>query len=153
MRLFHKSPPPCPAPQRRVPRPWDPPQTEFPGIVPINTLQFDCSEQAVIAITGMSAYSNGFEIFVAALIGALWFTNLGNSSIGRITTTGKVTTCTAPGIKSPEGDHRRARRGAVVRQRHRHRPDHPAGTVTFYNGIGGSGITAGPTVRCGSPTP
>ena len=68
MRLFHKPPPPRPALQRRVPRPWDPPQTEFPGIVPINTLQFDRSEQAAIAITGMSAYSNGFEFVVTALI-------------------------------------------------------------------------------------
>ena len=68
MRLFHKSPPPRPALQRRVPRPWDPPQTEFPGIVPINTLQLGRSEQAAIAMTGMSADSNGFEIFVAALI-------------------------------------------------------------------------------------
>jgi hypothetical protein len=68
MRLFHKSPPPRPALQRRVPRPWDPPQTEFPGIVPIHTLQFDRSEQAAIAITGISAYTNGFEIFVTCLI-------------------------------------------------------------------------------------
>src|SRR5216683_5073932 len=58
----------APAPQRRVPRPWDPPQTEFPGILPINTLQFGRSEQAALAITGMSAYSNGFEISVTALI-------------------------------------------------------------------------------------
>ena len=68
MRLFHKPPPPRPALQRRVPRPWDPPQTEFPGIVSINTLQFDRSEQAAMAITGMSAYSNGFEFAVTALI-------------------------------------------------------------------------------------
>src|SRR5258706_7522094 len=68
MPLFHKSPPPRPALQRRVPRPWDPPQTEFPGIAPINTLQFGRSEQAALAITGMSAYSNGFAISVTALI-------------------------------------------------------------------------------------
>jgi hypothetical protein len=38
--------------------------------VSINTLQFDRSEQAAaaIAITGMSAYSNGFEFAVTALI-------------------------------------------------------------------------------------
>jgi hypothetical protein len=41
---------------------------EFPTIVPISTLQFDRSEQTAIAITGMSAYSNGFEIFVTRLI-------------------------------------------------------------------------------------
>jgi hypothetical protein len=68
MRLFQKSPPARPALQRRAPRPWDPPQTEFPGIVPINTLELGRSEQAAIAITGMSAYSNGFEILVTALI-------------------------------------------------------------------------------------
>jgi hypothetical protein len=68
MRLFRKPPPPRPALQRRVPRAWDPPQTEFPGIVPVNTLQLGRSEQAAIAITGMSAYSNGFEFAVTALI-------------------------------------------------------------------------------------
>jgi hypothetical protein len=67
MRLFHKSPPPEPRPHR-VPRPWDPPEAEFPGIVPINTLQFGRSEQAAIAITGISAYSNGFEVSVTCLI-------------------------------------------------------------------------------------
>jgi hypothetical protein len=52
----------------RVPRPWDPPQTEFPGIVPVQALQFDRSEQAAAAITGISAYTNGFEIVVTRLI-------------------------------------------------------------------------------------
>ena len=68
MGLFRKSPPPRTALLRRVPRPWDPPETEFPAIVPISTLQFGRSEQSAIAITGMSAYSNGFEIFVTRLI-------------------------------------------------------------------------------------
>jgi hypothetical protein len=68
MRLFRKRPPPRPALQRWVPRPWDPPQTQFPGIVPINVLQLGRSERAAIAITGMSAYSNGFEFVVTALI-------------------------------------------------------------------------------------
>jgi hypothetical protein len=68
MGLFRKSPPPRPTLLRRVPRPWDPPETEFPAIVPISTLQFDRSEQTAIAITGISAYSNGFEIFVTRLI-------------------------------------------------------------------------------------
>jgi hypothetical protein len=70
MRLFRRSPPPRPPLQRRLPRPWNPPQTEFPGIVPINTLQFESSDQAAIAITGITAYSNGFEIVVTALIHA-----------------------------------------------------------------------------------
>jgi hypothetical protein len=68
MGLFRKSPPPGPSLQRRVPRPWDPPETEFPVVVPISTLQFDRSEQTAIAITGIWAYSNGFQIFVTRLI-------------------------------------------------------------------------------------
>jgi hypothetical protein len=68
MGLFRKSPPPRATLQRQVPRPWDPPETEFPAIVPISTLQFGRSEQTAIAITGISAYSNGFEIFVTRLI-------------------------------------------------------------------------------------
>jgi hypothetical protein len=68
MGLFRKSLPPRPTLQRRVPRPWGPPETEFPAIVPIDTLPFDRSEQTAIAITGMSAYSNGFEFFVTRLI-------------------------------------------------------------------------------------
>jgi len=36
--------------------------------VPISTLPFDRSEQTALAITGMSAYSNGFEFFVTRLI-------------------------------------------------------------------------------------
>ena len=43
---------------------------EFPGIVPINTLLFDRSERAAIAITAMSAYTNGFEFSVTRLIKA-----------------------------------------------------------------------------------
>jgi hypothetical protein len=61
-------PPPRQRVQRWVPRAWDPPQTELPGIVPIDTLAFDRSEQTAIAITGISAYSNGFEIFAIRLI-------------------------------------------------------------------------------------
>jgi hypothetical protein len=52
----------------RVPRPWDPPETEFPAVVPIGTLQFDRSEQTAIAITGVWAYRSGFEFFVTRLI-------------------------------------------------------------------------------------
>ena len=40
--------PPRPTLQRRVPRPWDPPESEIPAIVPIDTLQFAQSEQAAI---------------------------------------------------------------------------------------------------------
>jgi hypothetical protein len=51
-----------------VPRPWDPPQTELPAIVPIDTLHFDLSGYTAIAITGISAFSSGFEIFVTQLV-------------------------------------------------------------------------------------
>jgi hypothetical protein len=49
--------PPRPALQPRVPRPWDAPEAEIPDIVPIGTLRFASSEQAAIAIVGISAYS------------------------------------------------------------------------------------------------
>jgi len=71
MRFFRKAPGPWPRRSRlqpSVPDPWDPPQTQFPGIVPVNTLLFDRSERAAIAITGISAYTNGFEFFVTRLI-------------------------------------------------------------------------------------
>lgn len=68
MGLFRKSPPPRPALQRRVPRPWDPPEREIPAIVQMDTLFLGRSDQTAIAITGISAYSNGFEIFVTRLI-------------------------------------------------------------------------------------
>ena len=43
---------------------WEPPETELPGIVQIETLRFEGSENAAIAVTGISAYSAGYEIFV-----------------------------------------------------------------------------------------
>ncbi|HEY6315156.1 MAG TPA: hypothetical protein VIY52_30735 [Streptosporangiaceae bacterium] len=58
---------PVPRPHYRPRRwhgPWEPPATEFPGIAPINTLQFEGSGQAAIALTGISAYTAGFEIFI-----------------------------------------------------------------------------------------
>ena len=58
---------PLPPPQRGVPRSWDPPETEFPGIVPIGTRPFGRSEQTAITITAILAYSNGFEIFLTRL--------------------------------------------------------------------------------------
>src|ERR1700749_3172450 len=67
MRLSRK-PPPARALPPRVPRPWDPPETEFPALVPVGVLPFGRSEQTAIAITGIWAYSNGFEFFVTRLI-------------------------------------------------------------------------------------
>jgi hypothetical protein len=60
--------PPRPALRPRPNRPWDPPQTEFPAVVPISTTLFTPSGQTALAITGISAYSSGFEVFVTQLI-------------------------------------------------------------------------------------
>ena len=71
MSSFRKAPgqgPRRPRLQTSAPNPWDRPQTQFPGIVPIGTLLFDRSERAAIAITGMSAYTSGFEFSVIRLI-------------------------------------------------------------------------------------
>jgi hypothetical protein len=54
--------------QTSVPRPWDPPQTQFPGIVPISTLLFGRSGRAAMAITSMSAYTNGFGFVITRLV-------------------------------------------------------------------------------------
>lgn len=67
MPFFRKSPAPEPAP-RRVHHPWNPPEAELPGIVPINTLHFDRSEQAAVAVIGIAAYARGFEFFLARRI-------------------------------------------------------------------------------------
>lgn len=58
-----------PAPEPEPPRPhhpWEPPEAEFPGIVPIDTLPLGRSDQVAVAITGMSAFAAGFEIFMTA---------------------------------------------------------------------------------------
>jgi hypothetical protein len=47
-------------------RPWDPPEAGFPGVVPFRTLALARTEQAAVAITGLSAYAAGFEIYVTA---------------------------------------------------------------------------------------
>jgi hypothetical protein len=52
----------------RVPRPWNLPETEFPAVVPVGTLLLDRSDRAAVAITGIWAYSRGFEFFVTRLI-------------------------------------------------------------------------------------
>jgi hypothetical protein len=46
--------------------PWDPPEAEFPGTVSFRTLVLARDERAAVAITGLSAYPAGFEIFVTA---------------------------------------------------------------------------------------
>ena len=91
--------------------------------------------------------------------GALWFTNDGNNSIGRITTAGVVTNYTGTGIDEPERDHRRARRRAVVHQLrqqldradHHRRSGHQLHRHRHRRARTGS--PPGPTAPCGSPTP
>lgn len=51
-----------------MPHLWDPPESEFPAIVPIDTLLLGQSGQAAIAITAIWAYTRGFEIFTARCI-------------------------------------------------------------------------------------
>ena len=67
MRL-RRQPPVLEPRTRRVPHPWNRPETEFPGIVPVDSLLFERSEQAAIAITGIWAYTSGFEFAVTRLI-------------------------------------------------------------------------------------
>ncbi|HEY3652769.1 MAG TPA: hypothetical protein VGL33_32700, partial [Streptosporangiaceae bacterium] len=61
-------PPPDPALQRRVPPPWERPETEFGVLVPAGILQFDRTEPSKVAVTALSAYSNGFEFFITRLL-------------------------------------------------------------------------------------
>jgi hypothetical protein len=65
MGFFDDMPAPGPEPPPRH-HPWEPPEAEFPGIVPIDTLLLGRTEEAAAAVTGLSAFSNGFEIFVTA---------------------------------------------------------------------------------------
>jgi hypothetical protein len=48
-------------------RPWERPDTEFPAVVPVGTLQFDTAGSSAVAITGLLAYRHGFEFFVTRL--------------------------------------------------------------------------------------
>jgi hypothetical protein len=67
VRLSRKSRAPEPVP-RRAHHPWHPPEAELPGAVLVDTLHFDRSELAAVAITGISAYAKGFEFTVARRI-------------------------------------------------------------------------------------
>ena len=67
MGFFDDAPAPEPEPLRPH-HPWDLPEAEFPGVVPLNTIVLGQTEQAAVAVTGLSAYSAGFEIFVTARI-------------------------------------------------------------------------------------
>jgi hypothetical protein len=57
---------PAPEPEPRIHHPWDLPETELPGNVQVDTLPLGRTDRAVVAVTGISAYSAGFEIFLTA---------------------------------------------------------------------------------------
>ena len=67
MGFFDDLPAPEPEPPRRH-HPWEPPEAEFPGIVPIDTLLLARTDQVAVAVTGLSAFSAGIEIFLTARI-------------------------------------------------------------------------------------
>lgn len=67
MGFFDDLPAPEPAPAHRHYR-WEPPEAEFPGIVPIGTLLLGRTDRVAVAVTGLSAFSAGLEIFVTARI-------------------------------------------------------------------------------------
>jgi hypothetical protein len=68
MGFFDDLPAPAPAGPRRHHHPWEPPEAEFPGIVPIDTLVLGRTDQVAVAVTGLSAFSAGIEIFLTARI-------------------------------------------------------------------------------------
>jgi hypothetical protein len=57
---------PVPEPQPRIHHPWDLPDAELPGVVQVDTLPLGRADRAAVAVTGISAYSAGFEIFLTA---------------------------------------------------------------------------------------
>jgi hypothetical protein len=67
MGFFDDLPAPEPAPPRRH-QSWEPPEAEFPGTVPLDTVMLGRTDQVAVAVTGLSAFSNGIEIFVTARI-------------------------------------------------------------------------------------
>jgi hypothetical protein len=57
---------PAPEPEPRIHHPWDLPEAELPGNVQLDTLPLGRTGRAAVAVTGISAYSAGFEIFLTA---------------------------------------------------------------------------------------
>jgi hypothetical protein len=56
----------APQPEPRIHHPWDLPDAELPGIVHMDTLPLGRTDRAAVAVTGIAAYSAGFEIFLTA---------------------------------------------------------------------------------------
>ncbi len=67
MGFFDDLPVPEP-PRPHTHHPWEPPEAEFPGIVPIDTVLLARTDQVAVAVTGLSAFSAGIEIFLTARI-------------------------------------------------------------------------------------
>jgi hypothetical protein len=67
MGFFDDFPAPEAAPPRRH-HSWEPPETELPGIVPIDTLLLSRTDRVAVAVTGLSVFSAGIEIFLTARI-------------------------------------------------------------------------------------
>jgi hypothetical protein len=125
---------PGPEPEALPPhRPWDPPDAEFPGVVPDSTLPLGRSSQAAVAITGIVAYSAGFEIFLTGRIrrGAA---SAGQPPLPRLPPPGRQLRF---GMQLPDGTK-------VLGQRGGHGPGHdaePAGPVLRSFMAGGSPYT------------
>ena len=67
MGFFDDVPVPEPTRPHRH-HPWELPEAELPGIVLTATLLLARTGQVAVAVTGLSAYSTGMEIFLAARI-------------------------------------------------------------------------------------
>jgi hypothetical protein len=66
MGFFDDVPAPEPEPPERHHHPWDPPEAEFPSVVSMDTTILGRSDRAAVAITGLAAFRNGFEIQLTA---------------------------------------------------------------------------------------
>jgi streptogramin lyase len=100
--------------------------------------------------SGGSTFSPGVGITVNNAVNkALWFTNFGNNSIGRITTAGVITIYSATGIASPGGITAGPDGALWFTNSNANSIDRitASGTVTSYTGTGidePKGITTGP---------
>jgi hypothetical protein len=104
MGFFDDMPAPEPVPPRRH-HPWEPPEAEFPGIVPFDALVLARTGQVAVAITGLSAFSNGIEIFLTARIRPV--SPSSTCPAGRVTSphpaTPSASACSSPTAARPPG--------------------------------------------------
>jgi hypothetical protein len=66
MGFFDDLPEPELEPPRGPHRPWQIPEAELPCMVPIETLHLARTDQVAVAVTGISAYSAGYEIILTS---------------------------------------------------------------------------------------